>query len=84
MHIIRLSGGNIGEFQEADHGSYFTYKATNDKWAVENGYSHEIDVLDGVRFANVKRTVAYVVIDEDADGKPVVEKWFIKRHNVYE
>lgn len=83
MHIIRLSS-NIGEFQEVDHGSYFTYKATNDKWAIDNGYNHEIDVLDGLRYANVKKTVAYVVVDEDVDGMPVVEKWSIKRHNVYE
>ena len=84
MHIIRLSGGNIGEFQEVDHGQYFTYKATNDQWAIDNGYKHEIDVLDGVRYADVKRTVAYVVVDENEVGMPVVEKWFIKRHNVYE
>lgn len=35
------------------------------------------------RFAKVLKTVAYVVVDEAADGSPVVEKWAIKSHREY-
>jgi hypothetical protein len=35
------------------------------------------------RTATVKKTVAYVAVDEDEFGNPVVEKWQIKRHVVY-
>jgi len=44
-----------------------------------NDYPHEIAMSDGsFRFANVLKTVAYVVIDEDEYGNPVIEKWNIK------
>lgn len=69
-----------GIFQEKDKGNWFTYRPTNDQWALDNGFLHEIDVLDGVRFANVKKTVVYVCVDEDAYGKSVVERWDIKGH----
>lgn len=74
---------NAGEFQEVDHGRFFTYRLTNDAWATAAGYTHEIDVLDGVRFARVLKTVVHVCIDEDADGKPVQEIWKIKNHSKY-
>lgn len=35
------------------------------------------------RLARVLQTVAYVVVDEAADGSPVVEKWQIKAHRHY-
>lgn len=57
---------NIGEFQECDYGNYFTYRKTDNLWAIEQGYMHEIDVGDcQVRFARVLKTVAYVCTDED-------------------
>jgi hypothetical protein len=31
----------------------------------------------------VKKTVAYIVVDEDEFGLPVIEKWNIKRHRNY-
>jgi hypothetical protein len=37
----------------------------------------------GFRWARVLATVAYVVVDEAADGGPVVEKWAVKSHAVY-
>lgn len=74
---------NTGEFQECECGNYFTYRKTTNLWAIEHGYMHEIDVLDGVRFARVLKTVAYVCTDEDAAGKPVFQIWKIKKHNIY-
>lgn len=78
--MITSNKENIGEFQEADIGCYFTYRRTDDFWALQHGFLYEIDVLDGVRYANVKKTVAHVCTDEDAEGKPVVDKWKIKHH----
>ena len=35
------------------------------------------------RYARVLKTCAYIVVDEDAGGNPVVEKWDIKGHRLY-
>ena len=74
---------NEGEFVEVDFGKYFTYRKTDNLWAIEQGFMHEVDVLDGVRFARVLKTVAYVCVDEDASGKAVFQIWKIKKHNRY-
>ena len=64
----------------------FEYRVSNGdapfqgEWGIDNGFKHEIAICDGsVRFANIKKTVAYVCIGEDECGKPIVEKWSIKR-----
>ena len=75
---------NLGEIQERDHGKWFTYRATADEWAVINNLPFEIDVLDGVRYARILETVAYIAVDEDDMGRPVLEKWSLKKHNHYE
>lgn len=81
--MMTLRELNEGEFQECDYGNYFTYRKTDNLWAIEQGFMHEVDVLDGVRFARVLKTVAYVCIDEDEHGKAVFEKWNIKNHSLY-
>jgi hypothetical protein len=82
--MMTLRELNIGEFQECDYGNYFTYRKTDNLWAIEQGYMHEIDVGDcQVRFARVLKTVAYVCTDEDASGKAIFEIWKIKKHNLY-
>ena len=49
-------------------------------WGIEHGFKHEIAMCDGsVRFANVKKTVAYICTGIDDMYKPVVEKWNIKQ-----
>ena len=75
----------IGEFRLLNYNTYFEYKLSEGTapgqgtWGIDNGFLHEIAIFDGsIRFANVKKTVAYVAVDEDDDGKPVVEKWLIK------
>jgi len=68
-----------GHFQEHDHKQWFDYAL-----AEENPFNmpHMVFVggFDGsqTRYANVLKTVAYVVTDEDENGKPVIEKWHIK------
>lgn len=74
---------NIGEFVEVDHGCNFTYRGITDNDYNPYKLPHMVDVLDGIRFATVKKTVAYVCVDEDAQGKPVMEKWVIKKHRIY-
>jgi len=39
--------------------------------------------MRGYRYANVKKTVAVIVVDEDEKGLPVVEKWHIKQNVRY-
>lgn len=67
-----------GEFQEKTFGKYFTYSKTTDAWAIANGCTHEIDVMDGVRFAKVLKTVVHVCVDEN-----LFETWMIKNHIKY-
>ena len=79
----RFDKQNTGEFVEVQYGKGFTYRETSNEWALENGLKHEIDVLDGVRFANVMVTVAYVAVDEGPEGKAILEKWNIRKNRVY-
>lgn len=71
----------IGEFQELEFKKYFEFKAADaDSWGSKKGYPYQIAVgpLGETRFADIKKTVVYVVIDEDENGNPVTEKWAIK------
>lgn len=74
-----------GVFVEKEFGHEFEYRVSKGEapiqgdWGIKNGFEHEIAICDGtVRFANVKKTVAYVLVDEDAFGNLIVEKWKIK------
>ena len=81
--MITSKQTNEGEFQEKTHGKYFTYAKTKDTCAIANGCKHEIDVLDGVRFGNVLKTVVHIWSDEDVHGKAIFEVWKIKKHIKY-
>lgn len=81
--MLRSPEGKTGEFQEASQGHWFTYQPTTSQWALERGFTHEIDVLDGVRFAKILKTVAHVCVDEDDAGNAVAEPWKLKKHSVY-
>ena len=35
------------------------------------------------RWARVLKTVVYIVVDEAADGTPVVDKWSVNQHRSY-
>ena len=63
----------------------FEYRLSTDAWGLKHGLPHEIFVLDGkqTRACLIKGTVAYISIDEDAEGKPVLQKWKIKQHVKY-
>ena len=80
--MLRSPEGKTGDFQEASQGHWFTYQPTKDVWALSHGFTHEVDVLDGIRYTRVLKTVAHVCVDE-VDGKPVLESWKLKKHNLY-
>ena len=83
--MYRQNEENIGSFIEKEFKHEFTYRVTKDKWAIEQGYEHEIDVgfnAGDVRFGNVKKTVAYVLCD-DLDGNAVEQKWLLAKNTVF-
>ena len=79
---------NVGEFTEVEHGKVFTYQNTTKEHNNPYNLPHLIHVGDVIgypyRYAIVKKTVAYVCVDEDADGQPVFERWKIIRHKTYD
>jgi hypothetical protein len=42
--MITSKCNNIGDFQEVDYGHYFTYRLTDNPWAISHGLTHEVDV----------------------------------------
>ena len=81
--MLTYNTENQGEFQEHDFGKWFTYRATSNPWALSNGLAYEVDVLDGVRFATIKKTLAHVCTSEGDSGEPILEKWSFKKHHIY-
>ena len=81
----------IGAFTEKSVGNVFEYSKNDDALNNCNEDSlHKIWVggegvcgMRGYRYGTVKKTVAYVVVDEDEYGLPVIEKWYIKNHREY-
>ena len=75
----------VGRFVEKEAGNYFEYSANDTGMFPE--FAHKVWVGDvvgqGFRFANVKKTVAYLATDEDNNGL-VVEKGDIKRNVAYQ
>ena len=71
--------GDSGEFYVPETRKYFSFRPTTDVWAAKHDLIHAIDVLDGVRFGIVRKGVAYVAVDEDAYGNPVLERWTITK-----
>ena len=82
----------IGAFQEKDVGNWFEFSMNDEQdpysKAIKLNYPHKVWVGGGQindsgwRYANVKKTVAYVLVDED-EGGPILERWFLKKHKEY-
>ena len=68
------------------HGKYFEFSENREEYYTE--YPHKVWVTTpwnmdgGWRFAEVLKTVVYILIN-DEDGNDVVEKWAIKKHREY-
>lgn len=81
--MLKYNPDNRGEFQERDREHWFTYRTTDNPWALAHGLTHEVDVLDGVRFAIVKKTRALMCLAEGDSGEPLLETWLLKKHTVF-
>ena len=79
----------IGVFVEKDTGNYFEFSINEDHMAADEngGFTHKVWVGDTIgspyRYAVVMKTVAYIAVDEDDEGLPVVEKWHLKKCREY-
>lgn len=72
----------IGAFKERSKGHDFQFRKTEDQWAIDLGYPYEVCCGDSeIRYARIHKTVAYIMVDEDEYGDPVIEKWSIKMYN---
>ena len=80
----------IGVFVEKDTGNYFEYSDNEEPMKIMEDFPHKVWVASGqiagdsgFRYAHVKKTVAYIVVDEDEFGLPVIEKWHLKKRTDY-
>jgi len=77
----------IGCFTEKEVGNYFEYSNNDDPFNWCEDFPHKIWVGDvigqGYRYGIVKKTVAYIAVDEDEFGLPVLEKWQLKKNIEY-
>ena len=90
-------GSIIGGFTEKENENFFEFSAASEEeidnsfgtiahriWVTSSWKSHAGHTLDcGYRLGNVLKTVAYLIVDEDEFGEPIVEKWNIKGHRKY-
>lgn len=74
-----------GEFRERDFKLVFSYsEALEGEFIPWPEYDQKIWIRpDYFVWGKVKKTVSYVVSDENADGTPYVDKWYIIKHYVY-
>ncbi len=90
---FRIQDTILGGFVEKTHKEFFEYsQEANAKlpfpdypvkvWVIDKKVANAVAITQ-FRWAKVLKTVAHVVVDEDADGNPVVEKWDIKDHRPY-
>lgn len=81
----------LGQFTEktCDQTFEFANRSEVPGWAdltFAPEYTHTVWVGSAgeYRYARVLKTVVYIITDEDENGNPVVEKWDIKGHRLYE
>jgi hypothetical protein len=70
----------VAHFILIENGERFYLEATRNEWALTHGLEYDLLLQNGNERRAVKllKTVAYVAIDEAADGSPVLEKWLIR------
>ncbi len=93
MAFLTYSQNPIGSFVEKECGNTFEYSKNDDAYNIHICEdmphkiwvaSHQIGGDSGFRYGHVRKTVVAVVVDEDEYGLPVIEKWQIKKHRVYD
>ncbi len=79
------TGNLLGQFRNTMTRVIFEYSLGEaDDRPFGHEYSCKIWLQDGAfRWAKILKTVAYVVVDEAADGSPVTERWEISAHKEY-
>lgn len=78
-HGPQGDGSILGQFQETEFNNMFEF--SENRTGIYPEFQHLVwcgPTGEEFRYANVKKTVAYVLIDEG-----VVEKWSIKRYRAY-
>lgn len=85
-----LMDGTVGSFLEKDYGNYFEFSNNTEEMTTSWLFPHIVWVTtpkegidSGWRYARVLKTVAYIAVDEDAHGQPIIEKWNIKQHKEF-
>ena len=78
-----FTGTILGSFVEKDVRGMHEYSPNTDEMTGSWDFPHILHTLDGYRYARVLKTVAYIAVDEDEYGQPVVEKWNITSHRTY-
>ena len=88
-------GTILGCFNEREFGKHFEFSKNPAYGVFEHPFGpdefpHLVWISDyekaggwPYRYARVLKTVAYVVVDEEADGSPVVEKWEVKNLRLF-
>lgn len=87
MSFYTYTQNPVGCFVEKDTGNHFEYSKNDDGLMLQ--YPHKIWVggegvcgMRGYRYGLVKKTVVYIVVDEDDYGL-VEEKWQLKKNTRY-
>lgn len=74
-----------GEFYLPETKRWFSFEPnTDDAWGLQHDLIHKVDVLDGYRCAIVRNTVAYVAVDQDDNGNPILERWTITKRRIFQ
>lgn len=74
----------LGSFREADQRNLFEYAIRPDEGIdFAPDCPHIVYVQDGVRYARVLKTVAWIAVGENDDGSPIYEKWTLREHHQY-
>jgi hypothetical protein len=86
MSFSPLSAPCVGQIVN-DLGNFFDVapREANDLpgWAADCAHRIYVGNAGETRLARILKTVAYVVIDEDANGAPVYEKWPLRSSRFY-
>ena len=77
----------LGQFRHKDTDVLFEFaerRHPDDSFAPDMPHVIYVGPDSESRLAKVLKTVAYVVVDEEANGEPVIEKWQIKQFRAYD
>lgn len=74
----------VASFVEKSHGHMHCVASVIPGSFAPEGATHIIITRDGYRFIKLLKTVCYVAIDEDSDGKAIWEKWDIRNLTMYQ